>query len=164
MVVMARYQPPGGRGSQPRGMLPARRQLPPAEPAVRQRAFAALALGLLSLIGLMLGLGNLRRGILVAVVALLFALTAIWLGASSNRKARRSGTARPRWALSGIVLGGLGLAFGALWLLVLAVFWPQLNTYYDCLNGANTVAAQQSCNSQLTKAVGGEISVLQKGH
>ena len=58
---MARYQPPGGRGAQSRGMLPPR-QLPPADPALRQRAVAALALGLLSLIGLALGLGNLRRG------------------------------------------------------------------------------------------------------
>jgi len=41
-VAMARYQPPGGRGPQPRGMPPARRQLPPPDPAVRQRALAAL--------------------------------------------------------------------------------------------------------------------------
>jgi hypothetical protein len=77
--------------------------------------------------------------------------------------ARRSGTARPRGATSGIVLGGLGLAFSALWLLVLAVFWPQLNTYYNCMNSANTVAAQQACHNQFTNSVGGEISVLQNG-
>ena len=81
---MARYQPPGGRGPQPRGMPPARRQLPPADPAVRQRALAALALGALSLIGLMLGLGDLRRGIYVAVLTLLFAVAAIWLGATAT--------------------------------------------------------------------------------
>src|SRR5437773_2084090 len=73
---MARYQPPGGRGPQPRGMLPARRQLPPPEPPVRQRALAALLLGALSLIGLAFGLSNLRRGIYVAVLALLFAAAA----------------------------------------------------------------------------------------
>lgn len=158
---MARYQPPGGRGPQPKGMLPARRQLPPPDPAVRQRALAALALGVLSLIGLAFGLGNLRRGIAVAVLALAFAAIAVWLGVTASRKARRSGTARPRWAVSGVVLGGLGLAFSVLWLLVLAVFWPQLNTYYTCMNGANTVAAQQACHDQFTKSVGSEISVLQ---
>jgi hypothetical protein len=159
---MARYSPPGRRGTQPRGTLPAR-QLPPADPALRQRALAALAMGVLSLLGLALGLGNLSRGIYVAVLALLFAVTAIWLGAGANRKARRSGTARPRGAISGIVLGGFGLAFSALWLLVLAVFWPQVSAYYNCMNGANTVASQQACHAQFSKSVGSEISVLDNG-
>jgi hypothetical protein len=162
-VAMARYQPPGGRGPQPRGMPPARRQLPPPDPAVRQRALAALIIGALSLAGLMLGLGNLRRGVYVAVLTLLFGVAAIWLGVTASKKARRSGTARPRWAVGGVVLGGLGLAFSTLWLLVLVVFWPQLNAYYTCMNGANTVAAQQACHIQFTNSVGGEISVLQNG-
>ena len=144
-------------------MPPARRQLPPPDPAVRQRALAALMLGTLSLVGLMLGLGNLHRGIYVAVLTLAFAVTAIWLGVTATRKARRSGTARPRWAVGGVVLGGIGLAFSALWLLVLAVFWTQLNAYYNCMSGANTVADQQACHQQFTKSVGGEISVLQNG-
>jgi hypothetical protein len=157
---MARYQPPGGRGPQPRGMPPARRQLPPPDPAVRQQALAALTMGVLSLIGLMLGLGNLRRGVYVAVLTLAFGVAAIWLGVTASKKARRSGTARPRWAVGGVMLGGLGLAFSALWLLVLAVFWPQLNAYYTCMSGANTVTAQQACHTQFTNSVGGEISVL----
>ena len=132
-------------------------------PALRQRALAAFTLGVLSLLGLMLGLGNVRRGVYVAVLALLFAVTAIWLGAGASRRARRSGTARPRGALSGVVLGGFGLAFSALWLLVLAVFWPQVSAYSNCMNGANTVAAQQACHTQFTNSVGGEISVLQSG-
>jgi CDP-diglyceride synthetase len=144
-------------------MPPTRRQLPPPDPAVRQRALAALTLGLLSLIGLMLGLGNLHRGIYVAVLTLAFAVTAIWLGVTASKKARRSGTARPRRAVGGVVLGGLGLAFSALWLLVLAVFWPQLNAYYNCMSSANTVATQQACHQQFTNSVGGEISVLQNG-
>src|SRR5580693_940247 len=114
---MARYQPPGGRGPQPRGVPPARRQLPPPDPAVRQQALAALTMGVLSLLGLMLGLGNLRRGVYVAVLTLAFGVAAIWLGVTASKKARRSGTARPRWAVAGVALGGLGLAFSALWLL-----------------------------------------------
>jgi hypothetical protein len=158
---MARYQPQGGRGVQPRGQLPPRRPLPPAEPPVRQRALTALLLGVLSLIGLMLGLGNLRRGIFVAVLTLLFGATAVWLGVTATKKARRGGTARPRWAVGGVVLGCIGLVFSALWLLVLAVFWPQLNTYYTCMGGANTVVAQQACHDQFTRSVGSELSVLQ---
>jgi len=143
-------------------MLPAR-QLPPPDPDVRQRALAAFALGLLSLLGLTLGLGNVHRSVYVATLALLFAVTAIWLGAGANRRARRSGTARPRGSVSGIVLGGFGLAVSALWLMALAVFWPQLSAYYNCMNGANTVVAQQACHNQLTNSIGGEISILQGG-
>jgi hypothetical protein len=160
---MARYQPQGGRGTQPKGTLPSRRQLPPPEPPVRQRALTALLLGVLSLIGLMLGLGNLRRGVFVAVLTLLFGVMAVWLGVTATKKARRGGTARPRWAASGVVLGCIGLVLSALWLLVLAVFWPQLNTYYTCMGGANTVTAQQTCHDQFTKSVGSELSVLQSG-
>jgi hypothetical protein len=159
---MPRNQPPGGRATQPRGTRPAR-QLPPADPAQRQRAVVALTLGVLSLIGLALGLGNLRRGVFVAIVALLFAGTAVWLGATAIRRARRAGTLRPRGTITGIVLGGFGLAFSVLWLLVLAVFWSQLSTYYNCMSGANTVTARQVCHTQLTNSVGGEISVLQNG-
>ena len=161
---MARYQPPGGRGSEPKGMLPARRQLPPPDPALRQRALVGVTLAVLSLLGLAFGLGNLRRGIYVAVLTLLFAAAAIWLGIGTSGRARRHGTARPRGAVSGVVLGGFGLALSALWLLVLAVFWPQLSAYYKCMSGANTVAAQQACHNQFTNSVGGEISVLRNGH
>jgi hypothetical protein len=62
-----------------------------------------------------------------------------------------------------VVLGCLGLALSAMWLLVLAVFWPQLNTYYSCMNSANTVTAQQVCHKQFTDSVGSEMSVLQNG-
>ena len=143
--------------------MPRARQLPPADPALRQRALVALTLGVLSLIGLALGLGNLRRGIVVTVVTLVFAAAAIWLGAGASRRARRGGTGRPRGAISGIVLGGFGLAFSALWLLILAVFWPQLSSYYSCMSAANTVIAQQDCHAQLNNSVGGEIGVLQNG-
>ena len=143
-------------------MLPAR-QLPPPDPGLRQRAMAAAAMGILSLLGLALGLGNLRRGIVVAVVTLLFGAVAIWLAVGANRRARRGGTARPRGSVTGIVLGAFGLGFSALWLLVLVVFWPQLNAYANCMSSANTVAAQHVCRTQLDNSVGSEVSVLQGG-
>ena len=159
---MTRYQPPGRRGARQPGKLP-NQQLPPPDPALRQEALAALTLGVLSLLGLALGLGNLRRGVFVAIVTLLFAATAIWLGVRASRRARRSGTARPRGTVSAITLGGFGLAFSALWLLVLAVFWPQLSAYSNCMSGANTVSAQQVCRTQLNNSIGGEVSVLENG-
>ena len=57
-------------------MLPAR-QLPPPDQAARQQGLAAFALGVLSLLGLALGLGNVRRGVFVAILTLLFAVIAI---------------------------------------------------------------------------------------
>ena len=126
---MARYQPPGGRGQQPRGTSPGR-QLPPPDSVLRQRAVAALSLGFLSLLGLALGLGNLRRGILVAAVALVFGLTAIWLGAGTSKRARRSGTARPRGAIAGVVLGSLGNPLGtALGGVVYGICYMVVQTY-----------------------------------
>jgi hypothetical protein len=116
---------------------------------LRQRGIAALSLAALSLIGLALGLGNLHRGIYVAVLTMIFALTAIWLGATAVRQARRGGTLRPRGAVSGIVLGCFGLA--------------QLNAYFNCLASANTVTAQQACHSQFTNSVSSEIGLLQNG-
>src|SRR5580698_7078703 len=133
---MARYQPPGGRGRGPeQNRAPSARQLPPPDPALRQRGMAAVILALLGLIGLALGLGNLHRGIYVAVLTLLFGATAIWLGVGANRAARRNRTARPRGARAGMVLGGLGRVFSAFWLLGLAVGWPQLNMGFNCLSG-----------------------------
>jgi hypothetical protein len=143
-------------------MLPIR-QLPPPDPALRQEALAGLVMALLSLLGLAFGLGNVRRSVFVAIVTLLFAAVAIWLGTRANRRARRSGTARPRGTITAVVLGGFGLGFSALWLLVLAVFWPQLNAYYNCMNSANTVAAQQVCRTQLNNSVGNELSIVPNG-
>ena len=80
-------------------------------------ALAALILGGLSLLGLALGLGNLHRGIYVAAAHPAVRDDRDLARRGANRRARRSGTARPRGAVSGIVLGGLGLAFSALWLL-----------------------------------------------
>src|SRR5258707_14080230 len=108
---MARYQPQGGRGPQPREMLPPRRQLPPPEPPVRQRALTGLLLGVLSLIGLTLGLGNLRRGIFVAILTLIFAAAAIWPGVTATWKARLRGTVRPRWGVGGGVICSSVLPF-----------------------------------------------------
>ena len=35
--------------------------------------------------------------------------------------------------------------------------------HYNCMSGANTVAAQQACHNQFTNSVGNEISLLQNG-
>jgi hypothetical protein len=140
---------PAGR---PRGP---RQQLRPPEPAARQRALAALVLGILSLLSL-LGVGsNFHRGIYLVIFALLVGLSACWFGVTTIRKARRSVTMRPRGAVAGTVLGVLGALLSAILLIAFAAFWPQLTTFSRCLSTANTPSAQQACLDQLHRSVPG---------
>lgn len=138
------------------------RQLPAPDPLLRQRAVAALVIGLLSVIALLF-LGNLERGVYVVVLSLVFGAVAIWLGATSSRRARRGGMARPRGAVSGIVFGALGLVLSGVILVFFVVFWSQLHAYSACMAGANTLSAQQTCQNQLSNSINSEISRLESG-
>jgi uncharacterized membrane protein YeaQ/YmgE (transglycosylase-associated protein family) len=141
-------QPPG----RPTG--PARPTRPP-ESAARQRALAAVLLGVLSLLSL-LGVGsNFHRGIYLVIFGLLVGLSACWFGVTASRRARRSDTMRPRGALAGTVLGIIGAALSAILLIAFAAFWPQLNSFSRCLSAANTPSAQQACLDQLHRSVPG---------
>jgi predicted PurR-regulated permease PerM len=145
----ARYSPPGA----PR---PPR---PPADPALQQRAWAALALAVLSLLSLML-IGNLRRGVYVAAVALVIAAIALWVALRAMSLARRGGTGRPRGAALAVFLGAAGFIVSGFILAGYAIFWPQLTQYANCLNGANTTSTQQACQQQFDNSVNGEMRIL----
>jgi hypothetical protein len=138
------------------GPQPPRR---PADPALQQRAWAALLLAVISLFGMMM-IGNMRRGVYVVAVALIIAAIALWLATSALSRARRGGSGRPRGAVLAVVLGAAGLGFSAFVLIGFAIFWPQLSQYSDCMSGANTVAAQQACRQQLDNSVGTQLSIL----
>jgi ABC-type amino acid transport system permease subunit len=117
-------------------------------------------LAILSLITMMLMSGNVRRGVYVVVVALIVAVTGLWLAISATSRARRGGTGRPRGVVLATILGVVGFLFSAFVLAGFLMFWPQLTQYSNCLSGANTVSAQQACQQQLNNSVGNEISVL----
>jgi hypothetical protein len=136
--------------------------LAPPDPALRQRAWAALTLGLLSVVGLFF-LGNLQRGVYVVGVTVTFGMVAVWLGVTASRRARRGGMARPRGAVGGTVFGGLGFVLSTACLAMFAVFWSQLQAYSSCMAGANTVAAQQACKNQFNNSISTEISQLNSG-
>ncbi len=140
------------------GPLPAATLKPPDE-AARQRAWAAFWLGLLSLLGLA-GVGSLNRAVYVISLTLAIGTVAVWLGATTLARARRNGTYRPRGAIGGTVLGGIGLTLSALALIVFALFWKELSAYSSCMSGANTVSARQACQSQFSRSVNNEIKVL----
>jgi uncharacterized membrane protein YfcA len=100
-----------------------------------------------------------RKALLVLAVVITFGGVAIWLGVTANRQARRENTARPAWALGGMLLGVFGAGFGVVMLSAFAMFWPQLNTYFSCMNSANTITASQACTAQFKQATGEQIGV-----
>jgi predicted PurR-regulated permease PerM len=155
MAKLTDQQPPA-RHSPPGAPRPPRA---PADPALQQRAWAALALAVLSLLSLLL-IGNLRRGVYVAAVALVIAAIALWVALRAMSRARRGGTGRPRGARLAVVLGAAGFLFSGFVLAGYAVFWPQLTQYSNCLNGANTASTQQACQQQFDNSVNGEMRIL----
>jgi peptidoglycan/LPS O-acetylase OafA/YrhL len=138
-----------------------RPQLPPAEPRLRQRAWAALTLAVLSLLAMVL-IGNLQRAASVAAVSLVVAVLALYLGLSTLSAAKRASTRRPRGAVAGVVLGVIGLLVSGFALAGFLIFGTQLDQYASCMNGATTSAAQQACQTQLDNAITTRISNL--GH
>jgi len=154
---------PAAPGGPARGRPP--RPTRPPEPAIRQRAYAALLLATLSVIALLGILSNFDfpRGTYLVIFALVAGLTACWLGVTAIRRARRSASMHPRGAVLGTVFGGIGAFLSAVLLISLALFWRQLTTYSRCLGTANTVAARQACLDQLNHSLNGEISRLRAG-
>ena len=123
-----------------------------ADPAHQQRSVAALFLALLSLSGV-LGLSNFQRGVYVVAFALVAGAMAVWLAATAFRRARRGGTAGPRGSVVAISIGGVGVLVSGILLAGFALFGKQASTFTQCLSGANTVAAQQTCRTQFTRAI-----------
>jgi len=149
------------RARPPRPPRPTR----PPEPALRQRAYAAMFLAVLSVIALF-GIGgnfDFHRGVYLVIFALVVGLAACWLGVTAMRRARQSASMRPRGALLGTVFGAIGAFLSAFLLVILAVFWGQLTTYSQCLGAANTVTAQQACLNQLNHSLNGELKRLGAG-
>lgn len=126
--------------------------LPPADPRLRQRAWAALCLAVLSLLALML-IGSPQRARYVVAVALAVAVTALLLGLRTMSAARRAGTSRPRGALAGVILGVIGLLFSGSALLLFLVFQTQIDQYVSCMNNTSTAAGQQTCQHQLSTSI-----------
>ena len=99
---------------------------------------AAFLIGVLSLLTVP-SAHDPRRALLVLGVVIVFGAAAIWLGVTANRQARRDGTGRTAWAFGGILLGAFGAGLGLVTLSAFAMFWPQMNTYFSCMNSANTI-------------------------
>ena len=127
---------------------------------MRQRAYAALFLGGLSVFALLGIGGNFRRGVYLVIFSLAVGIAAAWLGITAMRQARRAASMRPRGAVLGTVFGVISAVLSAFLLIFVAVFWTQLTAYSQCLGAANTVTGQQACVNQLDRSVNGEIARL----
>ncbi len=145
-------EPPGAGPPPAEGAAPEVKRAGQADPPLQQRSVAALFLGLLSLFGV-LGLSNLQRGVYIVAFALVAGTMAVWLAATARRSARRRGTTGPRGSVVAIVIGGVGVLVSAVLLAGFALFGKQASTYSQCLSGANTVAAQQTCRTQFTRGI-----------
>jgi hypothetical protein len=146
-------EPPPGPGARQQPLAqakarPARR----VDPAHQQRTVAAFFLAVLSLFGV-LGLSNFQRGVYIVLFALVAGAMAIWLAGTAIRRARRGGSAGPRGSVVVIVIGGAGVLVSTLLLAGFALLGHQASAFSQCLSGANTVAAQQRCQSQFMRAV-----------
>ena len=122
------------------------------DPANQQRTAAAFLLSVLSLFGV-LGLSNFQRGVYIVAFALVAGSMAIWLAVTAITRSRRGRTAGPRGAVVVVVIGGVGVLISCALLAGLALFGSQASTFTRCLSGANTIVAQQSCQSQFMRAV-----------
>ena len=138
---------------------PPRPQLPPASPALQQRAWAALALSVLSLLAMTL-ISNIHRGVYVIGVALVVAIVALALAIMTMSAARRAGARRPRGVVAATILGLVGFVFCSFALAGFVVFHKELSQYANCMSGANTTATQTACQNQLDNSVRNEIKLL----
>ncbi|MGO9220026.1 MAG: hypothetical protein ACLP5E_20015 [Streptosporangiaceae bacterium] len=123
-----------------------------ADPVHQQRSVAALFLALLSLFGV-LGLSNFQRGVYIVAFALVAGAMAVWLAGTAIRRARRGGTAGPRGSGIALAIGMVGVLVSGVLLAGFALFGKQVSTYSQCLSGANTIVAQQTCRTQFTRAI-----------
>ncbi len=138
---------------------PPRPQLPPPSPALQQRAWAALALSVLSLLAMTL-ISNIHRGVYVVAVALAVATAGLVLAFTTMSAAKRAGTRRPRGVLAATVLGLVAFVFCSFALAGFLIFRTELSQYANCMSGANTSAAQTACQNQLDNSVRNEIKLL----
>jgi hypothetical protein len=138
---------------------PPRPQLPPPSPALQQRAWAALALAVLSLLAITL-ISNIARGAYVVGVALAVAAVGLVLAFGSMSAAKRAGTRRPRGVIAATILGVVGFVFCSFALAGFLIFRTELNQYANCMNGANTTATQTACENQLNNYFSREIKLM----
>ena len=148
-----------GRVDRPGQRTPARAARPrptrPPDRELRQRAIAALLLGVISLVAL-LGLGgDLHRGVYLLVFSAAIGIAACVIGITAVLKARKTGSYRPRGAVGGMVLGTLAALLSIPILATYLAFPHQVDNYVKCLTQSNSQSSgnQQACMDKFYKSI-----------
>lgn len=162
-----RYAQPGGRppapSNDPRsGYRPQppqqqpRRGEPEQRPplSLRTRWARGLSMGgaLCTLITLLNGYRNFPAWLIGASVALLMSLGSLWLGAFAQRDASRKSQRAPEAAVS-VVWSGISTLIAVAIVSFSLIFYPQLRDFSNCMRDANTIAAQNTCQTQFDNSM-----------
>jgi amino acid transporter len=108
---------------------------------------------MLSLVAL-LGLGgDLSRGVYLLIFSAVIGVAACVIGITAVRKARRTGSYRPRAAVGGIIIGALAALLSIPILATYLAFPRQVNNYVKCLNQAQTSGSQQACMDKFYRSI-----------
>lgn len=85
-------------------------------------------------------------------IGIIFDVVAIVLGIKARRAAVLAGRGEGAGVFA-VVVGSIGVALATVLATVLAVFWTEMQTYWDCTSGANTNTAQSQCNEVLEEDI-----------
>ncbi len=144
-------QPGGPQATTQRAQRP--RPTRPPERELRHRAIASLILSVLSLVAL-LGLGgDLHRGVYLLIFSAVIGIAGCVIGITAVRKARKTGSYRPRGAIGGIVLGAIAALLSIPILATYLAFPSQVDSYVKCLSQAQSSGAQQSCMDRFYRSI-----------
>jgi len=154
-----RYAQPGSRQQQnprpPYGPPPPKQEPGERPPlSLRTRWARGLAIGgaLCTLITLRYGYQNFPAWLIGAAVALVMSMTGLWFGVFAQRDAARRSQRAPE-AVSAVVWSGISTLIAVGVVAFSLAFYPQLQTYSDCMHAANTIAGQNACTQQLNQSM-----------
>jgi hypothetical protein len=130
---------------------PQRTRTPDKE--LRQRAIASLVLGALALVALLGLSSDLRRGIYLLLFSSLIGIGSCVIGITAVRKARKTGSFRPRGAVGGIILGAMAAVVSIPIIVTYLAYPTQVTNYVNCLSNAQSSSAQRACMNHFYKAI-----------
>ena len=108
---------------------------------------------MLSLVAL-LGLGtDLHRGVYLLIFSAVVGIAGCVIGITAVRKARKTGSYRPRGAIGGIVLGAIAALLSIPIIATYLAFPHQVDNYVRCLSQAQSSGAQQSCMDRFYRSI-----------
>jgi hypothetical protein len=113
-----------------------------------------LSLGgaLCTLITLLNGYRNFPAWLIGASVALVMSLGGLWLGAFAQRDASRKSERAPE-AVASVVWSGISTLIAVAIVSFSLIFYPQLRDFSNCMRAANTIAAQNTCQTQFDNSM-----------